>query len=71
MTHGVETLCGIGYKLRMVGVLIDGPTYVYGDNMSVIFNKSRPESELNNKSNSVCYHAVRESVAMGHTFPTC
>ena len=40
MTHGVETLRGIRYKLRMMGVLIDGPTYAYGDNMSVIFNTS-------------------------------
>ena len=40
MTHGVETLRGIRYKLHMMGVLIDGPTYVYGDNMSVIFNTS-------------------------------
>ena len=40
MTHRVETLCGIRYKLRMMGVHIDGPTYVYGDNMSVIFNTS-------------------------------
>ena len=65
MTHGVENLRGIRYKLRMMGVHIDGPTYVYGDNMSVIFNTYRPESQLNNKSNSVCYHAVIESVAMG------
>ncbi len=26
-----------------------------------------PESTLNKKSNAVCYHAVRESVAMGET----
>ena len=40
MTHGVETLCGLRYKLRMMGVHVDGPTYVYGDNMSMIFNTS-------------------------------
>ena len=59
MTHWVETLYGLRYKLRMMGVHIDGPTYVYGDNMSVIFNTSIPESQLKNKSNSVCYHNVR------------
>ena len=31
MTHGVETLRGIRYNLRMMGVFIDGPTYVYGE----------------------------------------
>ena len=64
VTHGVETLHGLRYKLRMMGVHIDGPTYVYGDNMYVIFNTSRHESQLKKKSNSVCYHSVRESVAM-------
>ena len=35
--------------------------------MSVIHNSSKPESVLRKKSNSVCYHAVRESVAMGES----
>ena len=46
MTHGVEHLCGLCYKLRMMGVHIDGPTYVYGENMYVIFNTSQPDSQL-------------------------
>jgi hypothetical protein len=32
--------------------------------MSVIHNTQRPESTLKKKSNSICFHAVRESVAM-------
>ena len=40
MKHGVETLRGLRYKLRMMGVEILGPSYVYGDNMSVIHNTS-------------------------------
>ena len=40
-------------------------TYAYGDNMSVIYNTQQPESTLKKKSNSICYHAIRESVAMG------
>ena len=31
--------------------------------MSVIHNMQRPESTL--KKNAICYHAMRESVAMG------
>ena len=46
----------------MIGVKIDGPTYVYCDNMSVIHNTSKPDSVLNKKSNSICYHFVREAV---------
>ena len=47
-----------------MGVPLSGPTYTYGHNMSVIHNTQRPESTLTKKSNSICYHAIRESVAM-------
>ncbi len=60
-------LQGLRYKLRMMGVAIDGATHIYGDNMSVIKNTSMPKSILNKKRNVVCYHAIRESVAMGET----
>ena len=79
MMHGVETLRGLHYKLRyklrMMGVFIDGPTYVYEDNMSVIFNTSRPESQL--KKNQILYATTpSENLwpwvnALRHTFPPC
>ena len=65
MKQCTEYLRGLRYKLRMMGVPIAGPTYMYGDNMSVIHNTQKPESMLKKKSNSICYHAVREAVAMG------
>lgn len=65
MKNGMETLRGLRYKLRMMGVQLSGPSFAYGDNMSVIHNTQRPESMLRKKSNSICYHAIRESVAMG------
>ena len=46
----------------MMGVPISGPSLICGDNMSVIYNASKPESTLKKKSNSICCHAVRESV---------
>ena len=61
----MEAVRAMRYKLRMMGVPIDGLAFVYGDNMSVIHNTQRPESTLKKKSNSVCYHACRESIAMG------
>jgi hypothetical protein len=48
-----------------MGVPIDGPTYIYCDNMSVVHNTTAPESMLKKKSNSIAYHMVREAVAMG------
>jgi hypothetical protein len=61
----VEATRALRYKLRMMGVPIDGPTYVYCDNMSVVQNTTAPESMLKKKSNSIAYHSVREAVAMG------
>ena len=65
MKVGIEKLRGLRYKLHMMGIVISGPTYIYGDNMSVIHNTQRPESTPRKKSNAICYHAVRELVAMG------
>jgi len=67
MKQGMEALRSLRHKLRMMGVSISGPSYVYGDNVSVTHNAQRPESTLKKKSNSVCHHAVRESVAMGES----
>ena len=64
---GMESLRGLCYKLCMMGVGISGPSYIYGDNMLVIHNTQRPESMLKKKSNSICYHTVPESVAMGES----
>ena len=60
----MEANRGLRYKLRMMGVPIDGPTYVFCDNQSVVSNTSKAESVLKKKSNSIAYHAVREAVAM-------
>ena len=54
----------------MMGVPLSGPSYIYGDNMSVIHNTQRPESTLKKKNNSICYHALREAVSMGECLTT-
>jgi hypothetical protein len=65
MKNGIETVRGLRYKLRMMGVPLSGPCYVYGDNLSVVHNTQRPESMLKKKYNSIYYHVARESTAMG------
>ena len=64
MKQGMEVSRWLRYKLRMMGVPIDGPTHMYVDTMSTIHNTQCPASQLKKKSNSICYHAVRETVAM-------
>ena len=63
----METLLGILFRLRMMGVPIYGPSYIYGYNMSVIHNTQNPESTLKKKSNYNCYHDICESFAMGES----
>jgi hypothetical protein len=53
MKNGIETCRGHRHTLRIMGVTLSGPTYVYGDNMSVVHNTHRPEYVLKNKSNSI------------------
>ena len=54
MKQDIDALRGLRYKLRMMGIPISGPLYIYGD------NSSQPGSVLRKKSKSVCYHAVHE-----------
>ena len=51
------------YKLRMIGVPIDGLTNTFYDNDSVVKNVTDPASTLAKKHNAIAYHKVRESVA--------
>lgn len=51
------------YKLRMVGVPVDGPALMLGDNASVITSTTIPSSPLRKKHNAVAYHRVREAIA--------
>ena len=60
---GVELLEGLRYKLRMMGVPIEGYCHTLVDNMSVVKNTSVPESTLKKKSNSIAYHYVRSKCA--------
>ena len=47
----------------MMGITVEGPTYIYGDNQSVLANTTIPDSTLKKKSQSIAYHYVREGVA--------
>ena len=57
----VGTIHGLIYKGRMMGIPIDEETHIMVDNMSIVYNTTRPESTLKKKSNSITYHFMRES----------
>jgi len=58
-----EMIKGLRYKLRMMGIPLDGPANVLIDNETVMKNASIPSSTLQKKHNAICYHCVREAVA--------
>lgn len=63
MKHCTEYVRGLRYKLRMMGIPCELPTFVFGDNKSVLANTTVPDSTLKKKSNSIAYHFVREGCA--------
>ena len=63
MKQCCEYLRGLRYKLRMMGIPVEGPAYIQGDNQSVLANTTIPDSTLKKKSQSIAYHFVREGSA--------
>jgi hypothetical protein len=63
--QAVEQIMDLRYTLRMMGIPIDGPAWMFGDNQSVITSSTIPSSVLNKRHNALSYHRVRESIASG------
>ncbi len=65
MRIGIEMIEGLRYKLRMMGVPLDGPTSVFCDNNAVVINSTHTESMLKKKHAAINYHRTREAIAAG------
>ena len=63
MKQATEYVRGLRFKLRMMGITVDEPAYVFGDNQSVLANTSASASTLKKKSNAIAYHFMREGCA--------
>ena len=61
----VDLIIEFRYTLRMLGVPIDGPAVLLGDNKSVVLNTSIPSSVLKKKHCACNYHRIREAIASG------
>ena len=48
-----------------MGIPFSDTCFVYGDNKSVLYSSTLPESTLNKKSNSIAYHTVKKVFATG------
>ena len=47
----------------MFGIPVEEPSYMYGDNQSVLAGSTRPESNLKKKAQSIVFHFIREGCA--------
>ena len=59
----VELILEVRYALRMLGVPVNEPALLLGDNQSVVLNTTVPSSVLKKKHNAICYHRIREACA--------
>ena len=69
MRQCCECIRGLPFKLRMLGVPVNDPVIIYGDNQSVLWNTKVPESTLKKKSSVVAYHYCREGVSRKEWVP--
>jgi hypothetical protein len=58
----MELILEVRYMLRSLGVSLDGPALMIGDNISVVLNTTVPSSVLKKKHNAIAYHCVREAI---------
>ncbi|CAJ1931198.1 unnamed protein product [Cylindrotheca closterium] len=59
----VEQIMDLRYTLRYLGVPIQGRSYMFGDNESVVNSSSRPDAKLHKRHDALSFHRVREAVA--------
>ena len=63
MKQACEFVRGLRYKLLMMGNPVYELSFMFGDNHSVLANTANPGSTINKKSQSICFHFIREGWA--------
>jgi hypothetical protein len=62
----IERVIDLRLTLRYLGVPIEGPSFMFGDNESMVNTATVPQSKLAKRHNALSYHKVREAVAAGY-----
>ena len=63
--QAIEQIMDIHYTLQMFGAPIDGASWLFGDNKSVVTSSTIPHSTLGKWWNALSYHHCHEAVAAG------
>ena len=56
MRIGTEQIMELQYMLCMLGVPVEGPSWIFGDNKSVVTSSTIPSSTLKKRWNALSYH---------------
>ena len=59
----IEKVISLRYKLRMMGIGLNGSANIFMDNESVVRSGMNPDTVLKKKHVSIAYHKSRESFA--------
>ena len=58
-----EQIIDLRNTLRYLGVHVEGPSYMFGDNQTVVNTASEPSGKLHKRHNALAYHKTRYAVA--------
>jgi len=58
-----EQIIDLRQMLRYLGVPVEGPTMMFGDNESVVGSSSLPNAKLHKRHTALSFHRVRECIA--------
>jgi hypothetical protein len=61
----VDQIVDLRYTLGMLGVPLTGPSWLFGDNLSVVNSSTMPSGNLQKRQNILNYHRVRDAQAAG------
>ena len=61
----LDDVIALRYELRMLGVPIDGPAWLFGDNKAMVDSAMLPEGRLTKRSAALSWHRLRECVSAG------
>ena len=61
----VQQIKALRITLRYLGVRIEEPSFLFGDNESVVKSSTVPHSLLSKRHHALSYHTVREAIAAG------
>ena len=60
-----EQIIDLQNTFRYLGVPVDGASFMFGDNETVVNTASIPHSKLHKRHNALSYHRTREAIAAG------